>query len=112
MLPKFQSLLAEAGILGQAELARMAKQARTSVGALAVGDLLGVQAAGKLRAGFAVEFFAVTREGGEELFALVLLLRSLGGIRFSQAAGNTKHGFMPLGRVLHAFPYFVIGLVA
>ena len=109
VLPKFQSLLAEAGILGQAELARMAKQARTPVGTLAVGDLLGVKAAGELRAGFAVQFFAVTREGGEELFALVLLLRPLGGIRFSKAAGHTKLGFMSLGTVLHAFPHFVVG---
>ena len=105
----FQSLFAKAGILGQAELARMAKRARTAVGTLCVGDLLGVQVAGDLRAGFAVMFFAVTRGGAEELFALVMLLRPLGGIRFSKAAGHTKPGFMPLSSVLHAFPHFVMG---
>ena len=109
VLPNFQSLLARAGILGQAELARMAKKAHTPVGTLSVGDLLGVQEAGELRAGFAVQFFAVTRGGGQELFALVQMLRPLGGIRFSWAAGHTELGFMPLSQVLHAFPYFALG---
>jgi hypothetical protein len=109
VLPKFQSLLARAGILGEAGLARMAKTARTIVGTLNAGDLLGVEAAGELRAGFAVEFFAVTRGGSEELFALVLVLRPLGGIRFSKAAAHTKLGFMHLSSVLHAFPHFVVG---
>ena len=109
VLPMYQSLLARAGILGQAELVRMSTKARTPVGTLCVGDLLGVRAAGELRAGFAVQFFAVERGEGRELFALVQLLRPLGGIRFSQAAGHTKPGFMPLNSVLHAFPHFVVG---
>ena len=106
---KFQSLLASAGILGQAQLARMAARAHLSVGNVARGDLLGVMVAGELRAGFAAQFFAVTGAAGEEFFALVQKLRPLGGNRFSRAAGHTEQGFMPLQAVLHAFPYFVMG---
>ena len=106
---EFQTLLARAGILGQAQLARMATKAHLSVGNVARGDLLGVMVAGELRAGFAAQFFAVTGAAGEEFFALVQKLRPLGGNRFSTAAGHTEQGFMPLRAVLHAFPYFLMG---
>jgi len=109
VLPRFQSLLQRAGILGQAGLARMATKARTSVGALSAGDLLGVRQAGELRAGFAVRFFSVTGADGEQYFALVKMLRPLGGSRFSKADGHTELGFMPLSSVLHAFPYMTEG---
>lgn len=109
VLPHFQSLLQRAGILGQAELARMATRARTPAGKLWKGDLLGVREAGELCAGFAVQFFAVTGAVGEQLFALVQVLRPLGGSRFSRAEGHTELGFMPLSSVLHAFPYLTQG---
>ena len=56
-----------------------------------------------------MQFFAVTGELGEQLFALVQNLRPLGGSRFSRAAGHTHLGFMPLSAVLHAFPYLTDG---
>ena len=99
-----------AGILGQAELARMATKARTPVGELAKGDLLGVLEAGRLSTGFAEQFFVVTGADGEQqFFALVQKLRPLGGNRFSRAEGHTQLGFMPLSGVLHAFPYLADG---
>ena len=109
VLPEFRSLLQRAGILGRAELARMATKAATSVGELAKGDLLGVLEGGEFRTGFAVQFFAVTGTVGERFFALVEKLRPLGGTRFSRAEGHTELGFMPLNAVLHAFPFFADG---
>ena len=109
VLPHFRSLLQSVGILGQAELARMANTARTSVGTLSNGDLLGVHEAGRIRAGFAVQFFAVTGAVGEQLFVLLQMLRPLGGSRFSRAEGHTQLRFVPLAAVMHAFPYMLSG---
>ena len=109
LLPEFGSLLARAGISGQADLVRMAKRARTATGTMVRGDLLAVVEGGSLVAGFAVMFFAVAREVGQQYFALVQKMRPVGPCHYSFASGDTELAFMPLPAVLHAFPYFQVG---